>query len=104
VFVKDDIILIGYNGTISGFDNDCEDENGETRPEVINAEANVCNKIKQAPISAVGGTVYCTLSPCINCAKELIGGKIARFVYLNNHSDQTGIQLMVKAGINVQKI
>lgn len=103
VFVKDDVILIGYNGTIAGEDNICEDEKGETKPEVLHSESNVLSKIMTSPINATGGTIYCTLSPCVNCAKLIIQAKIGRFVYLTDHSDQTGINLMIKAGIEVEK-
>ena len=104
VFVKNDIILIGYNGTISGQPNECEDEAGETKPEVLHAESNVFAKIMNSPISSGGGTMYCTLSPCINCAKQIIQAKISRFVYLKAHSDQTGLILMEKSGILIECI
>lgn len=104
VFVKDDVIIMGYNGTIKGFPNVCEGEDGETLPEVLHAESNVFAKIMRAPISSVGGTLYCTLSPCMNCAKQIIQAGITRFVYLNSHSDQSGLELMAKAGITIEKI
>lgn len=101
VFVKDDIVLIGYNGTISGFNNDCEDEDGETRPDVLHAESNVFAKIMRSPVTSTGGTMYCTLSPCIHCAKQIIQGGISRFLYIRAHSDQSGVELMKKAGVEV---
>ncbi len=104
VFVKDDIIFIGYNGTISGFPNECEDENGETRLDVLHAESNVFAKIMNSPVSSGGGTMYTTLSPCINCAKQIIQAKIKRFLYLKAHSDQSGVILMKNSGIIVEHI
>jgi dCMP deaminase len=104
VFVKDDVILIGYNGTISGFPNQCEGSDGETLPETLHAESNVFAKIMRAPISSVGGTMYCTLSPCINCAKQIVQAGISRFIYLKDHSDPSGLELMEKAGIFITKL
>lgn len=104
IFVKDDIIFIGYNGTISGFPNECEDENGETKLDVLHAESNIFAKIMNSPVSSGGGTMYCTLSPCINCAKQMIQAKIGRFLYLRTHSDQSGLILMQNCGIIVEHI
>lgn len=104
VFVKDEVICIGYNGTISGKENNCEDCNGETLPEVLHAESNMLSKIMNTTISSTGGTVYCTFSACLNCSKLLIQAKIKRFVYLDTHSDNYGLELMKKAGIIVEKI
>jgi dCMP deaminase len=103
VFVKEDITVIGYNGTMPGFANNCEDEHGETLPDVLHAESNMLGKIMNSTLVSTGGTVYCTLSPCLNCAKMMIQAKIGRFVYIRDHSDQTGLELMRKAGIMVEK-
>jgi len=104
VLVKDDVIVIGYNGTISGFENNCEDENGETYPEVLHAESNALSKIMTSSLVSSNGTMFCTLSPCITCAKQMIQAKISRFVYIRDHSDQTGLNLMRKAGIIIDKL
>ena len=104
VFVKDDILCVGYNGTISGMENNCEDSNGETLPEVLHAESNMLSKIMNTTISSTNGTVYCTFSACLSCSKLLIQAKIKRFVYLDTHSDQSGLELMKKSGIIVEKM
>lgn len=104
VFVKDDVIVIGYNGTISGFENNCEDEYGETLPEVLHAESNALSKVMTSPLVSSSGTIFCTLSPCVACAKQMIQAKISRFVYVKDHSDQTGLDLMRKVGIIINKL
>lgn len=103
VFVKDDIIVVGYNGTISGEPNECEDCNGETKQDVLHAETNALSKIMQSTMSSKGGTMYCTFSACIQCSKLLIQAGISRFVYLDTHSDQTGLDLMKRSGIIVEQ-
>ena len=104
VWTKDDVIVVGYNGTISGMENCCEGEDGETLAEVLHAESNALSKIMTSPLVATGGTMYSTFSPCLNCAKLMIQAKISRFVYKDTHSDQSGMLLMQKVGIIVEKI
>lgn len=104
VFVKDDVICIGYNGTISGRENNCEDSQGETLPDVLHAESNMLSKIMNTTITSTGGTVYCTFSACVSCSKMLIQAKIKRFVYMDTHSDQYGLELMRGAGIIVERM
>lgn len=104
VFVKDDVILVGYNGTIKGFPNQCEGPDGETLPETLHAESNVFAKIMRAPISSVDGNLYCTLSPCLSCAKQIIQAGIVRFIYLKDHSNPAGLDLMRKAGVFITKL
>lgn len=103
VFVKEDVILIGYNGTVSGAPNNCEDENGETLREVLHSESNVLAKVMNSPLTSTGGTIYCTLSPCVNCAKMMVQARIKRFVYIYDHSDPEGLNLMIRSGIVVEK-
>ena len=80
--VKDKrIISDGYNGTPSGFENVCEDENGLTKPYVLHAEANAITKLARSHNSSEGATIYITASPCIECAKLLIQAGIKRVVY-----------------------
>lgn len=104
VLVKDDIIVIGYNGSIPGFPNECEDEDGETMWHIQHAEANALGKIMNSTLVSTGATMYCTLSPCVHCAGEMVRAKIKRFVYVKDHSDQRGLDLMRKVGIEVEKL
>ena len=104
VLVVNDVIVIGYNGSISGFENNCEDEEGETMWHILHAESNALSKVMTSRLNSTGGTMYSTFSACINCAKQIIQAKIKRFVYLTDHSDQRGLVLMRQAGIIVEKI
>lgn len=90
IIVKDkNIISYGYNGTPCGFDNDCEDKNGNTKPEVIHAETNA---ILKAGKKALGADLYVTLSPCIECCKLIKQSGIKKVYYLNNYRDLTGLK------------
>lgn len=104
VIVKDDVIVVGYNGSISGYPNVCEGDDGETMWHVLHAESNALSKIMTSSLSSKDATVYCTFSPCIHCSKLMVQAKITRFVYLTDHSDQRGLDLMRDAGIIVEKI
>ena len=104
VIVKDDIIVIGYNGTVSGKVNNCEDNDGETLWDVLHAESNALSKIMTSSLNSKDATVYCTFSACIHCSKLLVQAKIKRFVYLTDHSDQRGLDLMRESGIIVEKL
>lgn len=104
VLVKDDVIVMGYNGTMPGLENSCEGEDGETLWHVLHAESNALGKVMTSTINSAGATMYCTFSPCIHCAKQMIQAKISRFVYLDDHSDQRGLEMMRHMGIQVEKI
>ena len=81
ILVKDRMIISdGYNGTPSGFENVCEDENGVTKPYVLHAEANAITKVAKSNNSSLGATLYITDSPCMECAKLIIQSGIARVV------------------------
>ena len=100
--VKDQMIISdGYNGTPSGFENVCEDENNVTKPYVLHAEANAITKIARSGNSSDGATMYITASPCIECAKLIIQAGIKRVIYSEKYSIEDGISLMKKAGIEV---
>lgn len=102
--VKDRLIISdGYNGTPSGFDNECEDENGNTKPEVLHAEANAITKLATSTQSSVGATIYITVAPCVECAKLIIQAKIIRVVYLHDYKNMDGINLLRKAFVEVEK-
>ena len=100
LIVKDQrIISDGYNGTPSGFENICEDENNVTKPYVLHAEANAITKLARSHNSSEGATVYITASPCIECSKLLIQAGIKRVVYGEKYRLEDGLNLLRKAGI-----
>jgi dCMP deaminase len=95
------IISDGYNGTPSGFENVCEDDNGTTKPYVLHAEANAITKLARSSNNAEGATIYITASPCIECAKLIIQAGIKRVVYGEKYRLTDGIDLLKRAGIEV---
>ncbi|MFQ7113079.1 dCMP deaminase family protein [Hallella bergensis] len=95
------IISDGYNGTPSGFENVCEDDNDLTKPYVLHAEANAITKLARSHNNSEGATLYVTASPCIECAKLIIQAGIKRVVYGENYRLDDGICLLRRAGIEV---
>lgn len=105
LLVKDKMIISdGYNGTPAGFENVCEDENGVTKPYVLHAEANAISKIAKSGNNSDGATLYVTASPCIECSKLIIQAGIRRVVYRDEYRLTDGVDLLRKAGIEVEKI
>ena len=98
------IISDGYNGTPSGFDNCCEDEKGETKWDVLHAEANAILKVARSTQSCEGATLYITLSPCKDCSKLIHQSGIKRVVYQNGYRDTSGLDFLIKAGVMVVQI
>ncbi len=98
------IISDGYNGTPSGFENICEDENNVTKPYVLHAEANAITKLARSSNSSEGATMYITASPCIECAKLIIQSGIKRVIYSEHYRLEDGINLLRRAGIEVTYI
>ena len=104
LLVKDRMIISdGYNGTPSGFENICEDEDGVTKPYVLHAEANAITKVAQSGNSSKGATLYVTASPCMECAKLIIQSGITRVVYRDAYRLDDGVQLLRRAGIEVEQ-
>ena len=102
LIVKDKMIISdGYNGTPSGFENVCEEENNVTKPYVLHAEANAITKIARSNNSSNGATMYVTASPCIECAKLIIQAGIKRVVYSEKYRLEDGVELLKRAGIEV---
>lgn len=100
--VKDKMIISdGYNGTPSGFENVCEDENHITKPYVLHAEANAITKLARSSNNSDGSTLYVTASPCIECAKLIIQAGIKRVVYGEKYRLEDGINLLKRANIEV---
>ena len=102
LIVKDQMIISdGFNGTPSGFENICEDDNGVTKPYVLHAEANAITKIARSSNSSNGATMYVTASPCIECAKLIIQSGIKRVVYSEKYRLEDGIDLLKRAHVEV---
>lgn len=95
------IISDGYNGCPSGFENNCEDENGETKWYVLHAEANAILKVAKSTQNCKGATLYLSMSPCKECSKLILQAGISRVVYLNEYKDKSGINFLKKANIEV---
>ena len=105
LLVKDRMIISdGYNGTPSGFENVCEDENGVTKPYVLHAEANAITKVAQSHNSSKGATLYVTTSPCIECAKLIIQSGITRVVFSEFYRITDGVDLLKRAGVECVQI
>ena len=98
------IISDGYNGTPSGFENFCEDDDGYTKWYVLHAEANAITKVASSAQSCDGATLYITLSPCKQCSKLIYQAKIKRLVYAVQYKDTSGIEFLKKAGVVVDHI
>jgi len=102
LLVKDKMIISdGYNGTPSGFENNCEDENDKTKAYVLHAEANAITKVAKSNNSSQGSTLYVTSSPCLECAKLIIQAGINRVVFTEKYRLEDGIKLLERAGIEV---
>ena len=100
--VKDGMIISdGYNGTPSGFENVCEEDNSGTKPYVLHAEANAITKLARSSNNSEGATIYITASPCIECAKLIIQSGIKRVVYGEKYRLTDGVDLLERAGIEV---
>lgn len=105
LLVKEKMIISdGYNGTPSGFENKCEDENNITHPYVLHAEANAITKVAKSNNSSDGATLYVTSSPCLECSKLIIQAGIKRVVFYDNYRLEDGIDLLKKANIEVVQV
>ena len=103
LIVEDKMIISdGYNGTPSGFENVCEDENNVTKPYVLHAEAHAITKIARSGNNSDGATLYVTDSPCIECAKLIIQAGIKRVIYAKEYRITDGVELLRRAGIEVK--
>lgn len=98
------IISDGYNGTPSGFENVCEDAHGVTHPYVLHAEANAITKLARSGNNSDQATLYVTASPCIECAKLIIQAGIRRVVYAEQYRLTDGIDLLRRAGVEVEHL
>tara|TARA_B100001939_G_scaffold343979_1_gene357577 strand:+ start:1244 stop:1705 length:462 start_codon:yes stop_codon:yes gene_type:complete len=105
LIVKDRMIISdGYNGTPTGFENFCEDEENYTKWYVLHAEANAITKVASSAQSSKGATLYVTLSPCRDCSKLIFQSGIIRVVYHEEYKDRSGLDFLIKAGVEVKQI
>jgi len=105
IIVRDRMIISdGYNGTPSGFENCCEDDQGLTNWYVLHAEANAILKVARSTQSCEGATLYITLSPCKECSKLIHQSGIKRVVYQTGYRDTEGVDFLIKAGVIVEQI
>ena len=105
LIVKDRMIISdGYNGTPSGFENPCEDEEGYTKWYVLHAEANAILKVASSTQSCLGATLYITMSPCKECSKLIHQAGITRLVYNIDYKDNSGLAFLEKAGVQLEQI
>ena len=105
LIVKDRMIISdGYNGTPTGMENICEDEENYTKWYVLHAEANAIMKVASSSLSCSGATLYVTLSPCKDCSKLIYQAGIVRVVYVDQYKDTTGIDFLKDAGVEVVQI
>ena len=105
LIVKDRMIISdGYNGTPTGFENPCEDEEGYSTWNVLHAEANAILKVASSTQSCKGATLYITLSPCKECSKLIYQAGIKRVVYQNGYKDNSGLKFLEKAGVEISHI
>lgn len=105
LIVKDRMIISdGYNGTPSGFENCCENNEGDTHWYVLHAEANAILKLARSTQSAKDATLYLTLSPCKECSKLILQAGIKKLVYVDNYKDNDGIEFLKNHGIEILQI
>ena len=105
IIVKNKMIISdGYNGTPSGFNNACENDNGETHWYVLHAEANAILKIASSNHDCNGATLYLTMSPCKECSKLVHQAGIKRLVYLNGYKDNSGLVFLENAGVEIEQL
>ena len=98
------IISDGYNGTPSGFENICEDDDGYTKWYVLHAEANAILKVASSNQTCQGATLYITMSPCQGCSKLIHQAGIKRLVYIKEYKDTSGVRFLEKAGVSISHI
>ncbi len=105
IIVKERMIISdGYNGTPTGFENICEDEEGYTKWYVLHAEANAISKVASSTQSCEGATLYITMSPCRECSKLIHQAGISRLVYYKGYRDDSGVKFLRKAGVNITHV
>lgn len=105
IIVKDgNVIAIGYNGTPSGWSNNCEDDSGKTREEVLHAESNAIAKCARSVSSSDGAHLYVTHSPCVSCAKLIMQAGITKVYYGQTYRDLRGIGMLIMHDIECEQV
>lgn len=105
LIVKDKMIISdGYNGTPTGFENYCEDDEGYTKWYVLHAEANAILKVASSTQSCIGATLYITMSPCKECSKLIHQAGVTRLVYHEAYKDDSGLRFLAKAGVTLEHV
>lgn len=105
LIVKENMIISdGYNGTPSGFSNDCEDMDGNTQWYVLHAEANAITKLAKSTQNAEGSILYVTLSPCKECSKLIIQSGIKRVIFKEEYRETSGLKILKEAGIGLLRL
>ena len=105
IIVKEGVIISdGFNGTPKGFDNYCEDTNGDTHWYVLHAEANAILKVAKSTNNCNGSTLYLTHSPCKECSKIVLQAGIIRVVYIEKYKDPSGLDFLERAGLEIVQI
>ena len=105
IVVKDNrVISIGYNGMPSGWDNNCEDINFKTRPEVLHAETNAIAKLARSNENGLNATMFITHAPCLDCAKLIYQSGISNVYYRNAYRENAGVEFLLKSGVEVEQI
>lgn len=97
-------LLVGYNGTAKGWDNNCETENNVSKPEVLHAELNCILKAAREGVSVLGSTLYTTLSPCLHCSAMLSQAGVKRVVYRDAYRDTSGVDKLKQHGVVVEQL
>ena len=98
------IISDGYNGTPTGFENICEDDENYTKWYVLHAEANAILKVARSTQSTEDATLYLTYSPCKECSKLILQSGIKRVVYRDEYRDITGLKILREANVEVMQL
>lgn len=105
ILVKDGMIISdGYNGTPTGFENACEDEEGDTKWYVLHAEANAITKVARSTNNARNSTLYISMSPCPECSKLILQAGVKRLVYCYQYKDTRGLDFLAEAGVDITQI
>ena len=103
LITPDEVILIGWNGTSKGFDNKCEDAEGNTLGTVLHSESNAIMKATKAGISLKGSTIFTTLSPCQSCSNLIVQAGISKVVYGEIYRDASPLEFLKQCGVNVEQ-
>lgn len=104
IVLPNGLISVGWNGTASGTENHCETEDGLTKPTVIHAEINALKKLLVAGVSVKDAKVFCTLSPCLSCAVQLVDLGLSEFIYLEEYKDLTGVEFLRESNVKVSEL